>query len=400
MTSSARPMRIAIIEPLPVGGLLHYATQLADALAQRGNDVDLIVAQDNELASLRGPAERRAILPPETPALPTSPSPMQRKLRRARNAMRLVATWGQILREIRAGDHDVVLLDGSFDMALTAGAGLLVTHLKGRKPLAHVCHNVRPLNRWSAGELYVSSRPTLGLLRRLYPSFDLVFVHGERNKGEFEATWPPTPLAVIPHGDERLFADDPPPPAQEPRILFFGAWSKMKGLPVLMQAFDELVARRPDARLTIAGPTVSQEGEAEAVLAWAAERPERVETLPGYVPIEDVRDLFARARVVVLPYVTSSQSGVLHLAMTMGRAVVATDVGGLPEAVSEGVSGLLVPPRDAHALAAALERVIGDPDLANSFGAAGHARTLEGSGWAAVAELVEASLRSLVSRSS
>ncbi len=392
-------MRIAIIEPLPVGGLLHYATQLADALAQRGNDVDLIVARNNELASLKGPARRRAVLPPETRALPTNPSPMQSKLRRARNARRLVVTWSQILHEIRSGDHDAVLLNGSFDMALTAGAGLLVTHLKGRKPLAHVCHNVRPLNRWSAGELYVSSRSTLRLLRRLYPSFDLVFVHGEHNRREFEATWPPTPLAVIPHGDERLFAEDPPPPAQESRILFFGAWSKMKGLRVLMQAFDELAAHKPDARLTIAGPTVSQEGEAEAVLAWAAERPERVEILPGYVPIEDVRDLFARARVVVLPYVTSSQSGVLHLAMTMRRAVVATDVGGLPEAVDDGVSGLLVPPRDPQALAKALERVIGDPALAESFGEAGHARTLQGSGWATVAEQIEAGLRSLTLKS-
>lgn len=393
-------MRIAVIEPLPVGGLLHYATQLADALAEGGNDVELIVARENELAGRTGAARRRAILPAETTALPANPTRMQSKLRRVRNAARLVVTWGQIAREARYGNHDVVLVNANFDMALTAGAGLVVTHLKGRTPVAHICHNVRPLNRWSAGELYVSSRPTLELLRRLYPSFDLVFVHGERNKLEFEATWPSTRLAVIPHGDERLFTDDPPPPAEEARILFFGAWSKMKGLPVLMQAFDELATRNPDARLTIAGPSVDQEGESERVLAWAAERTERVETLPGYVPIEEVKSLFARARVVVLPYVTSSQSGVVHLAMTMRRAVVVTDVGGLPEAVADGVSGLVVPPRDPKALADALERVIDDPDLAERLGAAGHVRTLEGSGWATVAEQVEEGLRSLTAENS
>jgi glycosyltransferase involved in cell wall biosynthesis len=391
-------MRIAIIEPLPFGGLLHYATQLGDALAERGNEVELVLARENELSGRPGRAARREVLPPDARPAPANPTPAQRRLRRARTAARLLATWARIAREVRFGGHDVVLLAGSFDMALTAGAGLLVTRLKGRVPLAHVCHNVRPLNRWGGDELYVSSGPTIALLRHLYPSFDLVFVHGERSMREFEATWPPTNLAVVPHGDERLFAEDPPPPASEPRILFFGAWSKMKGLPMLMQAFDELARRCPEVRLTIAGPPVAEEGESERVLSWAAERPEHVEARPGYVPIEDVRALFARARVVVLPYLTGYQSGVVHLAMTMRRAVVASDVGDLPEAVADGTSGLIVPSRDPQALAAALERVVTDASLADRFGAAGHERTLSGSGWPAVAEQFERAMLELRTR--
>jgi glycosyltransferase involved in cell wall biosynthesis len=388
-------MRIAIIEPLPFGGLLHYAVQLGDALAERGHQVDLVLARDNELSARPGRANRRELLPPDARPAPANPTPMQRNLRRARTAARLVATWARIAREARLGGYDVVLLAGSFDMALTAGAGLLVTRLKGRVPLAHVCHNVRPLNRWGGEELYVSSGPTIALLRRLYPSFDLVFVHGERSMREFEATWPPTNLAVVPHGDERLFSQQPPAPASEPRILFFGAWSKMKGLPVLMQAFDELARRRPEVKLTIAGPPVPEEGESERVLAWAAERPGQVEALADYVPIEQVRALFARARVVVLPYLTGYQSGVVHLAMTMRRAVVASDVGDLPEAVANGASGLIVPSRDPHALAAALERVAADADLADRLGGVGYERTLSGSGWPAVAEQFERAMLEL-----
>lgn len=389
-------MRIAIIEPLPFGGLLHYATQLADALAERGNLVDLVVARDNELTAYTGPARRRAILPPDAAPAPSNPTRAQMRLRRARTAVRLAGTWTRIAREVRSSDHDAILLGGSFDMAPTVAAGLLVSRLSGRTPLVHVCHNVRPFHRWGGEELNVESGPTIALLRRLYPSFDLVFVHGERSRQEFEETWPPTRLMLIPHGDERLFADDPPPPAQEPRILFFGAWSKVKGLPVLMQAFDALAARRPEVRLTIAGPPVPEEGESARVLAWAAERSERVEALPGYVPVEDVKGLFARARVVALPYLTGYQSGVAHLAMTMQRAVVATDVGDLPDAVLDGTTGLVVASRDPVALADALERVLGDPELAGRLGAAGHARMLDGSGWPAVAEQVEAGLRSLV----
>jgi glycosyltransferase involved in cell wall biosynthesis len=388
-------MRIAIIEPLPIGGLLHYATQLADALAERGNDVELILARDHELSAITGAARRVTVLPADARAAPPDPTPVQRALRRARTAVRLARTWARIARRIRFGRYDAILLAGSFDMTLTAAAGLLVTHLKGRTPLVHVCHNVRPLNRWGGEELYVTSGPTIALLRRLYPRFDLVFVHGERSMREFQETWPPTNLAIVPHGDERLFSEDPPPPAAEPRILFFGAWSKMKGLPVLLAAFDTLAARQPGVSLTIAGPPVPEEGVSADVLAWAAERSERVEALPGYVPIEDVKGLFARARVVVLPYLTGYQSGVVHLAMTMRRAVVATDVGDLPEAVADGVSGLVVAPRDADALAVALERVVCDAGLAEQMGAAGLARMHGGSAWPAVAERVEIAVRGL-----
>jgi glycosyltransferase involved in cell wall biosynthesis len=393
------PMRIAIIEPLPYGGLLHYATQLGDALAQRGHSVELVLPQNNELASRTGPAVRRAILPPDAPPAPPDATASQRRLRRARTAARLARTWSAIAREVRFANHDAVLLGGSFDMALTASAGLIVTRLKGATPLAHVCHNVRPFNRWGGDGLYVDSGPTLTLLRRLYPAFDLVFVHGEQSRLEFEATWPPTRLAIIPHGDERLFSERPPPASPEPRILFFGAWRKMKGLPLLMQAFDALAERMPEIRLTIAGPPVPEEGESERVLAWAEERSERVEVLPGYVPIDDVQQLFARARVVVLPYVAGYQSGVVHLAMTMRRAVVATAVGDLPDAVADGTTGLIVERGDARALADALERVARDADFADRLGGAGYARMLDGSGWPAVAERVEANLESLVQQS-
>ncbi|HEV2974715.1 MAG TPA: glycosyltransferase family 4 protein [Solirubrobacteraceae bacterium] len=386
-------MRLAVIEPLPFAGLLHYSTQLADALAERGNEVDLIVARENELARLTGPARRRELFPPDAPQPPRDPSRAQRRLRRARTAARMTETWLRIARETRRSEHDAILLGGSFDMAPSAAGGLLATHLSRDVPIAHVCHNVRPFNRWGGENLYVESPATLALLRRLYASFDVVFVHGEHSRREYESTWPPPKrLATIPHGDERLFGSEPPAPSGEPRILFFGAWRKMKGLPVLMDAFDILSARDPDVRLTIAGPPVEDEGESERVLAWASERRERVEVIAEYVAIEDVSSLFARARAVVLPYITVNQSGVAHLAMTMARAVVATDVGDLPEVVENERTGLLVPPGDADALAHALARLVGDPALAARLGEAGHARMRERAGWPEVAARVEREL--------
>lgn len=388
-------MRIAVIEPVPFGGLLHYAVQLADALAERGNEVDLICARGNELAHRDGPARRRPVLPSGPPAHAGDPSRLEATVRRARTAARLARTWGRIAREVRFGGYDAVLLNGSLDLALTAFGALTVTRVSGRTPVAHVCHNVRPFNRWGGSELFVERGTTMKLLRRAYPSFDLLFVHGERSLAEYRETYPPTKLVVIPHGDERIFSDEPPPAADEPRILFFGAWRKMKGLPVLMDAFDALAQRRPDARLTIAGPPVPEEGEAARVLPWAAERAERVEVRPDYVPLEDVPELFGRARVVVMPYLAGYQSGVVHLAMTMQRAVVASDVGDIGGAVGDGAAGLVVPPGDVGALVDALDAVVGDPELAERLGAAGRARVLDGSGWPSVAERVEQALAEL-----
>ncbi|HET6448449.1 MAG TPA: glycosyltransferase family 4 protein [Conexibacter sp.] len=389
-------MRIAVIEPVPFGGLLHYAVQLADALAERGNDVDLIVARHNELARMQGSAHRRELLPEGAAAHSGDPTRVEVLRRRGRTAVRLSKTWTRIAWEVRRGGYDVVLLNGALDLTLTAAGAFAVTLAKGRTPVAHVCHNVRPFNRWGGSDLYVSSGPTMKLLARTYPRFDLLFVHGERSRAEYEQTWPPSRLAVIPHGDERVFSDEPPPPTSEPRILFFGAWRKMKGLPVLMEAFDRLSERRPEVQLTIAGPPVPEEGEAERVLEWARRHGERVDARPSYVPLEEVRGLFADARVVVLPYLTGYQSGVVHLAMTMERAVVATDVGDLASAVSDGETGRIVPSGDVEALARALEEVVSDPELAARRGAAGRVRVMTGSGWDVVAERVETELSALV----
>ncbi len=334
-------MRLAVIEPTPFGGLLHYATQLADALAERGNDVDLIVTRDQELAGRAGRAHRKPILAPGAAPSHTGPA----TLRRARTAGRLASTWSRIARQTRRGGYDAVLVNGSLDLALTAAGALGVNATKGGTPVATVCHNVRPFDRWGGDDLFVRSGATLRLLRRAYPSFDLVFVHGENSLREYEQTWPHTRLAVIPHGDERLFASEPPPPASEPRILFFGAWRQMKGLGVLMEAFDALSDRVPEARLTIAGATVPEEGQADRVMRWAEGHGDRVELRPGYVPIDEVAPLFARARVVALPYLAAYQSGVAHLAMTMQRAVVASELGDLATVVHDSGGGRPGPAR-------------------------------------------------------
>lgn len=384
-------MRLAIVEPTSQGGLLHYAVQLADALAERGNAVDLIVPRENELSGREGPAHRRAILTAPTPP-PDHRFAGIRVIRRALVAVRLLRSWGRINWELRRRGYDAVVITSDVDLSPMALAVLALTVRRGATRIAGICHSARPLNRWSGDELFAASRLLCALLRRMYARLDVLFVHGERSHSEFQATWPSANLVVIPHGDERIFSEDPPPPSEDERLLFFGEWRKVKGLDVLMRAFAELTERRPQARLTIAGEPCPADMDPDTVRRWAAAQNGNVEVIDRYIPVGEVRPLFGSARAVVTPYLVGYQSGVVHLAMTMGRAVVASDVGDLSSVVVDGQTGLKVPPGDPLALTDALERILRDRDFAVRLGDEARRRLLEGSSWEVVAERVQAAL--------
>lgn len=385
-------MRLAVVEPASQGGLLHYAAQLADGLAGRGHAVDLLVPAGNELLGQHaGAACMRAVLTPQSPPSGGRLAEL-RLVRRARVASRLLRSWGRVSWELRRRRYDATILTSDIDLWPVAAAVMLITLRRGGMRVAAICHSVRPLNRWSGEELFVDSPLLNGLLRRLYPRLDVVFVHGEGSRQEFLGAWPPTRLELIPHGDERIFAGEPPPPTAQERVLFFGEWRKVKGLTVLMDAFDELLVRRPSARLTIAGSPCPVDLDPDVVRRWAASHPDRIEVIDRYIPVSEVRQLFGSARVVVTPYLTGYQSGVVHLSMTMARALVSSEVGDLTTVVIDGETGLTVAPRDPHALALALERVLSDPQLAERLGAEGRRRLLEHSSWEQVAERVERAL--------
>jgi glycosyltransferase involved in cell wall biosynthesis len=337
----------------------------------------------------------RAVLAPPIRSVEQPRSKAAYFVRRAGIAARLTRAWLRINAEARLRGYDALIIAEDLALTLSALAVGLLTVGPRRPAIATVCHNVRPFNRWAGNELFESSAASLGPLRKVYPRLDLVFVHGERSLEEFREVWPPSRLAVIPHGDERIFGDEAPPPSDEERVLFFGDWRKVKGLHVLMDAFDSLAARRPSVRLTIAGTPAPADFDPEAVHRWADRHDGHVTVIDRYVPVEDVPALFGQARVVATPYLVGYQSGVVHLAQTMGRAVVATDVGDLGSAVRDGETGRLVPAGDADALAAALEELLADRQLSERLGEAGRQRVMTGSSWETVAERAESALLEL-----
>lgn len=384
-------MRLAVVESAPRGGLLHYAAQLAEGLAGRRHDTTLLTARQGELEAAPPGVRLRDVLPAAVWAGTAAPSGARALARRALIATGVVGGSLRTLLEAVRGRYDAILLVDDLSVAPAAAGALALTLIPRGPAVAAICHEPRPRSR-RGGELYASSPVLRGFLRAFYSRADVVFVHGEASRLEFLAEWRPRSVEVIPHGDERLLAGEPPPASSEESILFFGEWRRAKGLHVLLDAFDLVAQRRPDATLTIAGvPT--PDSEPAAIRRWAEGHPGRVTLLDHYLPIPEVREVFARARVLAAPYVAGSQSGVVHLAMSMGRPVVASDVGELPQAVADGVTGRIVARGDSTALAAALEEVLGDPELARTLGEAGRRRVMEQFGWERVAELVESALK-------
>ena len=176
-------------------------------------------------------------------------------------------------------------------------------------------------------------------------------------------------------------------------VLFFGGVRPSKGVEDLVEAMA-LLPSDTRASLLVVGPPAKQY-RADRLRARIDELGLNKRTILDlhYADFGAVADLMELATVVALPYRSATQSGVLQLAYSFGRPVVATAVGGLVEAVEDGVSGLLVPPSDPPRLAAALSRVLTDPCLARRLGERGAELSRTRHAWSRIAaQLVSAYL--------
>jgi glycosyltransferase involved in cell wall biosynthesis len=137
-------------------------------------------------------------------------------------------------------------------------------------------------------------------------------------------------------------------------LLFFGYVRPYKGVGVLLDAFAEIV-RSMDATLLVVGE-IYEGRDRYAARTRELGIENRVRMIDRYVPNEEVEKYFAAADLVVLPYLSATQSGVAQIAYGFDKPVVVTSVGGLGEVVEDGVTGYVVPPNDAAALSAAVRR--------------------------------------------
>jgi len=318
------------------------ALELARAAQARGEEVSFVVPRD-------GPFVERA----RSEAFGVAFVDV-RRTHRLDNALRLA----RLLRQARADLlHTHALAAGNVVARIGARlAGVpVVAHLHienhFRAATAPLIRNLDNLTaRWCAQLVAVSDDTRRAYERQGYPG------------GRIEVVY--NGVAPLPNG--ALRHNDPPVIGEIARLC------DVKGQRELIRALAEI----PSARLFLAGRDLEQGGAFQAELEREAVRVgvrERVEF--GFR--EDVPALLEELDVVALPSWTEGLPMVVLEAMAAGRPVVATPVGGTPEVVSDGETGLLVPPRDPQALAAALRRVLEDRGLAERLAAAGRRRVEE-----------------------
>jgi len=126
-------------------------------------------------------------------------------------------------------------------------------------------------------------------------------------------------------------------------LLFFGYVRKYKGLDILIEAFPRILSEHQNARLLIVGEFYDDPKEYfELIKKLKIEK--QVKVINQFVPNEDVGKYYNSADVVILPYRSATQSGILNVAYGFNKPVIVTDVGGLAEFVDEGKTGFVVKP--------------------------------------------------------
>lgn len=354
--SEPRTLRLAYVGPVPphAGGIAQHGARLVGALRAAGHVVTVESWRSQYPRLLHPDAHRRV----------ASASP---RATRARLRWYDPVGWVRVGRSLR--DHDVVVVPWVTPLQAPALATVAwASHL----PVVAVVHNplpherqplARPLARWFLGRVD-------GAVTHAAGSVEVLRHLGLRGR-----------TAVVAHPPNVDLAPQPLPPRPPLRLLSFGFVRPYKGVDVLLDAVARLRRDGRDVRLTVAGRVWGDPG-------WVARRARAlgIAAVVGiedrYVADDELEGLFGRHHLVVAPYRSATQSGVVPLAASAARAVVATAVGGLTDQVVDGVTGVLVPPGDAGALAAGIAAAASRLD---ELGAAAHERTPT---WRAVATCV------------
>jgi glycosyltransferase involved in cell wall biosynthesis len=350
-------MRLALIGPsAPLrGGIAQYHDRLAAALAANGHAVQRL--------SFRR-MYPRLFFPGRTQYEPAAPAAeAELLLPAAESVLDSLGprSWAAVAR--RAASADAAIVEWWHPFFAPALAVIAMLLRRRGVPSIFICHNLEPHEPVPAGAplaalalgraagFVAQSGADAVRLRTTHPGRPVRIV--------LPPAEAPTPCA---HGDASACARALGLPAAARRVLFFGYVREYKGLPTLLEA---LPAVGHDVQLVVAGEIYHRDASHYRALAAAAGVAERVVLLDRFLAATEVACCFAASDLVVLPYWEASQSAVVPLAMACGRGVVATAVGGLPDLIRDGETGLLVPPRDPRALAAAIVRGL---DQAPRFG--------------------------------
>ncbi|MFY9553490.1 MAG: glycosyltransferase [Blastocatellia bacterium] len=359
-------MRVSIIGPAyPLrGGIAHHVYWLWRELRDRGHTVQVV--------SFRKLYPR--ILFPGATQLDSSLLKLDPKALPILTPLNPIS-WLRALSRVKAFSPDIVVFEwwNPF-FAPIAGTLSRLLRRSGVKRIFE-CHNVFPHEGGPLDRL---------LLRFAFSSADHFITHSTKDRDDLSALVPGKEITVSPLPSLEEFSSADAGSRDGRTILFFGKVRKYKGLEVLLAAMP-LVLSKIDCRLVIVGEFYDSVAKYQRLIRERGLE-DSVHIDNRYVPNEEVPAIFEDADVLVLPYLSATQSGVARIALSSGLPVIASRTGGLCEAVIEGFNGLLFSPGDPAALAEQLVMYFSD-NLGTVFGK--NIRTAASTSQCSIVETIE-----------
>ena len=260
-------------------------------------------------------------------------------------------------------------------------------------------HSLEPQRPWKAEQLGGGYRISSWAERTAYEAADAVIAVSHGSKRDVMASYPDldeSKVHVVHNGiDTEFYRPDPGTDVFErlevdpdrPSVVFVGRITRQKGVPHLLRAALQLDESAQLVLLAGAADTPELAAETDAAVRDLRASRDAVHIVSEMLPREQVRQVLSHGTVFVCPSVYEPL-GIVNLeAMACETAVVASDVGGIPEVVADGETGLLVhydaddPVAFERELADAINTVLRDPDRARAMGVAGRARAVGEFGW-------------------
>ena len=274
-------------------------------------------------------------------------------------------TWLETFRRIKGEQPDALILQWWVPYWAPAFASIagLVRRFTATEVM-FICHNVFPHER---------SVIDRALVRLALAQGQLFIVQSEKDFNDLKRLLPRAQVQRTAHPIYEALAVGGTMTAGEAKrqlgiegkvLLFFGFVREYKGLKYLLTAMPQVIGRI-DAHLLIVGEFWDDKSSyLELIEEFGIGQ--AVTIVDRYIPNEELGFYFSAADVVVLPYVDATQSGVTQLAYGFEKPVITTSVGGIPEVVKDGETGLIVLPQDSEALGEAIVRYF-EEDLSARF---------------------------------
>jgi alpha-maltose-1-phosphate synthase len=287
-------------------------------------------------------------------------------------------------------------------------AGYLASLLYG-VPHVMTAHSLEPLRPWKAEQLGGGYAISSWCERTAIESAAAVIAVSQGMAADIRLTYPAVPaerVHVIYNGiDAQQYQPDHGRDVLDslgidplrPSVVFVGRVTRQKGLPVLLRAAEQIDAAAQLVLCAGQADTPELETEVTGLVNHLRATRSGMIWIPGMLAKHEVIQILSHATVFACPSLYEPL-GIVNLeAMACGAAVVASAVGGIPEVVQDGETGLLVPPGDEKALAAAINSLLRDPTRIAAMGARGRVSAESDFSWDRIARQTADLYRQLVS---